>query len=187
VLVTKPISRAKMPSKNRDSRCKARAKNGKPCRAAATAGGLCFFHANPNKASELGRIGGKNKRSIETQSVDPLPKLDKASAIQEAVDRLFADVYAGKLQPKIATGLASLLSLQLRAIETTNLERRIDKMERLLGKAEKALPGPTQPPSPLSQEPRAAGDSGTNALARKPQASEDYLRPDDPSSRWLDS
>jgi hypothetical protein len=51
-----------MTPKNRDSRCKAQAKSGKPCRAAATAGGLCFFHANPDKASELGRIGGRNKR-----------------------------------------------------------------------------------------------------------------------------
>jgi hypothetical protein len=183
MLVTKPISRAKMASKNRDSRCKARAKTGKPCQAAATAGGLCFFHANPRKASELGRIGGKNKRSTETPSVDPLPKLDKASAVQEAVDRLVADVYSGKLQPRVASGLASLLSLQLRAIETTNLERRIAKVEKLLAKAEKAQPERTQPPSPVSQEPRAEGDAATNALARKPQASEESPRTDDPSSR----
>ena len=111
-------------------------------------GRLCFFHANPNKAAELGRIGGKNKRPAGTQSVDPLPKLDQASAVQEAVDRLVADVYAGKVQPRVATGLASLLSLQLRAIETTNLERRIDKIERLLSKAEKSQPGQTS--SPLS-------------------------------------
>jgi len=45
----------KMDAKQNGSRCKARTKAGKPCRAAATAGGLCFFHANPEKASELGR------------------------------------------------------------------------------------------------------------------------------------
>jgi len=37
--------------------CRAKTKNGKPCQAAATEGGLCFFHANPKKASELGQIG----------------------------------------------------------------------------------------------------------------------------------
>ena len=37
--------------------CKAKTKKGSPCRAAATEGGLCFFHANPNKAAELGRVG----------------------------------------------------------------------------------------------------------------------------------
>jgi hypothetical protein len=102
-----------------------------------------------------------------------IPKLDNASAVQEAVDRLVADVYSGKLQPRVATGLASLLSLQLRAIETTNLERRIDKVEKLLSKSEKAQPERTQPSSPVSQELRAEGDAATNALARKPQASEE--------------
>lgn len=169
-----------MTPNNSSSRCQANAKNGEPCRAAATAGGLCFFHANPNKASELGRIGGKNKRPAGTQSVDPLPKLEKASAVQEAVDRLVADVYAGKVEPRVATGLASLLSLQLRAILTTNLERRLDEVERLLSK-EKAQPG--QPPSPLSQELRTQGDATNNARARKPQASEELPRNDDPSSR----
>jgi hypothetical protein len=43
---------------NSSSRCKGQTKSGNPCRAAAIAGGLCFFHANPNKTSELGRIGG---------------------------------------------------------------------------------------------------------------------------------
>ena len=170
-----------MAPKNASSRCQANAKSGEPCRAAATAGGLCFFHANPNKASELGRIGGKNKRPAGTQSVDPLPKLEKASAVQEAVDRLVADVYAGKVEPRVATGLASLLSLQLRAILITNLERRLDKVERLLSKPEKEQTG--QPSSLASQEPRAQEDAATNAPARKPQASEELPRSDDPSSR----
>ena len=53
-----------MIAKKSDSRCQGRTKSGKPCRAAATAGGLCFFHANPNKASELGRIGGRSKHMM---------------------------------------------------------------------------------------------------------------------------
>jgi len=183
-----------MTPKNSNSRCQANAKSGKPCRAAATAGGLCFFHANPKKASALGRIGGKNKRGAATQSVDPLPKLDKASAVQEAVDRLIADVYAGKLQPRVAAGLAPLLSLQLRVLETTDLERRVAKVEKLLAKVEQAEADRTdqkndrwkrerdldQLPSPNSQELRGEGDA---TLARKPQASEESPRTGDPSSR----
>jgi hypothetical protein len=118
-----------MTKKNSDSRCKARTKNGKPCRAAATTGGLCFFHANPNKASELGRIGGRSKRRAAAESVDPLPKLDTAIAVRDAVAQLIADVYAGKLNPRVAAGLAPLMSLQLHAIKTTDLERRIAEME----------------------------------------------------------
>ncbi len=125
-----------MTQKNLDPRCKARAKSGKRCRAAATAGGLCFFHANPNKTSELGRIGGRSKRRSIAENANPLPTLDSALAVRDTVARLIADVYAGRLEPRIAAGLAPLLNLQLRAIETTNLEQRIEKVEKLLAESE---------------------------------------------------
>ena len=41
------------------SRCKARTKAGEPCSAAPREGGLCYLHANPNKATELGRAGSE--------------------------------------------------------------------------------------------------------------------------------
>ena len=88
-----------MSAVKKDHRCKAKTKSGKPCQAAATAGGLCFFHANPDKASELGRIGGRSNRHVSGESADPLPTLDNAIAVRETVARLIADVYAGKLNP----------------------------------------------------------------------------------------
>jgi hypothetical protein len=131
-----------MTSKNSNTRCKARAKSGKTCRAAATASGLCFFHSNPNKASELGRIGGRSKPSAAAETVDPLPKLETAIAVRDAVARLITDVYAGKIQPRVAAGLAPLLSLQLRAIETTDLERRLAKLEKWLAASQGDGPAP---------------------------------------------
>jgi len=125
-----PAKNRNMTPRNRDPRCKALAKSGKPCRAAATSGGLCFFHSNPNKASELGRIGGSRNRHSGAESVDPLPKLETAVAVRDTVARLIEDVYSGKLHPRIAAGLAPLLSLQLRAIETTDFERRLAKLEK---------------------------------------------------------
>ena len=113
------------------TRCKAQTKAGKPCRAAATGGGLCFFHANPNKASELGRIGGRKNRHTAPNG-DPLPTLDSAIAVQDAVNRLICDVYSSKLDPKNASVLASLFTLQLRAIGTADLERRVAELERRL-------------------------------------------------------
>jgi len=120
--------------KDRNSRCKGQTKSGNPCRAAATEGALCFFHGNPNKAAELGQIGGRSKHPFEHS--EPLPKLETAMAVRDAIAQLIADVCAGKLQPRAASCLASLLHLQLRAIETTDLERRIAKVEELLAKAE---------------------------------------------------
>jgi hypothetical protein len=108
---------------NKNMRCSGRTKKGEPCRAAATPGGLCFFHANPNKASELGRIGGRSKGHAAAEITDPLPVLNNAIAVRDTVARLISDVHAGKLQPRVASGLAALLNLQLRTIETvTNLE-----------------------------------------------------------------
>ncbi|SRR5579872_459435 len=119
-----------------DSRCRAQTKSGKPCQAAATSGGLCFFHANPNKASELGRIGGRSKSRLRSEITAPLPKLDKVVAVRDTVEKLIAEVYAGTLHPRVAAGLAPLLNLQLRALEATDLEQRLSKVETLLAEAE---------------------------------------------------
>ena len=120
-----------MTLKTSNSPCQALTKKGKPCRAAATEGGLCFFHANPNKAVELGRIGGK-KNGYMRVGLDPLPNLDNAMAFRDTVARLISDVYAGKLHPRIAAGLAPLMHLQLRVLEKTELEKRLGKLERLM-------------------------------------------------------
>jgi hypothetical protein len=130
-----------MTPRNPDLRCKARAKSGKRCGAAATAGGLCFFHANPNKASELGRIGGRNKRHAAGENVDPLPTLDNALAVRDTVARLVADVYAGRIHPRIATSLALLMNLQLRAIETADFEQRVADLEKRIAEPEDKLNG----------------------------------------------
>lgn len=60
-------------------------------------------------------------------------------AVRDAVARLIADVYAGKVHPRIAAGLAPLMNLQLRAIETADLELRVAKLERPLAQAEDKL------------------------------------------------
>ena len=103
-------------------------KSGKRCRAAATAGGLCFFHANPNKASELGRIGGRRNGHSAVVDSDPLPAVYTARAVQGTIARLLNDLLAGKIHPSVAGTMASLLNLQLRAIEATDHEVQIAKL-----------------------------------------------------------
>jgi hypothetical protein len=122
--------RRQMDHKQREKRCKGRTRAGKPCPAAATPGGLCYFHANPNKAAELGQIGGRSKRPVGTENADPLPTLDNAMAVRDAVNRLIADVHSGKIPLKTAAGLAPLLHLQLDAIKITDIDLRLFKLER---------------------------------------------------------
>jgi len=100
-------------------------------------GGLCYFHANPAKAAELGRIGGrKHGLAPNTSSSEPLPKIETTSAVKEAVAQLIADLRFGRLHPRMASGLASLLNLQLRVIQETNLEQRVARLERLLAESD---------------------------------------------------
>jgi hypothetical protein len=80
--------------------CSALTKAGNPCRAAATKEGLCFLHANPEKASELGRIGGRKKRGGVAE-LDPLPPLDSAAAICRSLAQLAEEVRSGKVDPKV--------------------------------------------------------------------------------------
>lgn len=88
------------------NRCKALTKAGKACRASAMPGGLCFFHANPNKAAELGRIGGRRKIGSFDKNSEPLPILDNARGVRDTVARLISDIYEGKRHPSIGAGLA---------------------------------------------------------------------------------
>jgi hypothetical protein len=111
------------------NRCKALTKAGKSCRAAATDGGLCYFHGNPEKAVELGRIGGRGNRHA-TADASSLPPLETTAAVRKVLAQLVDDVYVGRLHPRIASGLAPLLSLQLRVIENSDLERRLRALER---------------------------------------------------------
>jgi hypothetical protein len=63
-------------------------------------------------------------------------KINTAMAVRKTVGRLIADLYAGKLHPRIAAGLAPLMNLQLRAIKTADLEQRMVRIENLLAKSE---------------------------------------------------
>jgi|SRR5215469_608836 len=113
----------------RERRCKARTKAGKPCEAAPTAGGLCFFHGNPNKAVELGRKGGRRKHFSSSENPDPLPKLNTMLDVHDAAARLFMEVLNGQVQPRVAAVAAQLLSVQLRAMgmKTDELLARLEK------------------------------------------------------------
>lgn len=120
----------------RRARCQGRTKANKPCQAWAGPGGLCFFHANPNQASELGRKGGsRSKGQAIGEGADSLPTLDNAIAVRDTAARLFTDVYSGKLDHKIAAVLENFLSLQVRLIQMTDLEQRLAKVEKAYAEA----------------------------------------------------
>ena len=119
-----------MKNQRKQNRCQALNKDGKPCGAAAMPGGLCFFHANPKKAAQLGRIGGRSHRQGAAAFAVLVPRLDTASGVQETISWMIQEVCAGRLDPKVPASTAPLLTLQLRTIELTSLERRLAELEK---------------------------------------------------------
>jgi hypothetical protein len=114
--------------------CQGKTKSGKPCRAYATEGGLCFFHANPNKASELGAVGGRKNRHLTDETADTLPALDNnLPDLRTELSRLYSEVRSGKTSPKTAVTLASLLTLldrQNQAAEMQVLRRAYAALQK---------------------------------------------------------
>ncbi len=155
-----------MAAKNK-SRCKAKTRAGKPCGAAATACGLCFFHANPDKARELGRSGGRKNRRSGSQNLDPSFTLDTARAIRDAGERLFKEVRAGEVTPRTAEALASILRLQGSVIPVTDLEQRVQELERQLAEKSKSGDGAGEAfPLDSGELPKAASLARRQAQPR---------------------
>jgi hypothetical protein len=151
-----PMDRLKM-----KSRCKSQTKAGEPCGGAPTPCGLCFFHANPEKAVELGRIGGRSKRhSVVADGGDPLPPLDTTIAVRDRGNRLFDDVIAGKVPPRVAAVLVSLLNLQMRAIYIADLEPRLARLEQQPNLTDSTANEPTTVDDQERESKAASGEFG---------------------------
>jgi hypothetical protein len=108
--------------------CKALTKGGKPCRAAPTEGGFCFLHTNPEKASELGRIGGRKKYHTVT-GLNPLLKLNSAAAICSSVAQIAEELHSGQLDAKVASTFAQLARLLLQALPAADVEKERNNIE----------------------------------------------------------
>ena len=111
--------------------CRARTKAGKPCKAAAVDGGLCAFHADPQRAAQLGRMGGsKNCRCYPLRSeTEPLRPPQTAKEVKDFLAEAMAGIHTGRLEPRVGSVIAYLGTALLKAIETTDHQERIEALE----------------------------------------------------------
>ncbi len=112
------------------SRCGGKTKQGNPCAAAATDSGYCYFHTNPEMAARLGQAGGRKNRHVVSDAPRPLPQIDSISAVKVAVAQMIDDVYAKRLHPRTAAGLAPLFNTMLRLLSAEETERRVKELEK---------------------------------------------------------
>ena len=122
-------------SKGTRKRCKGVTRSGTPCKAWAMEGGLCYFHANPDKASELGKRGGRAKGPTASPGgaaeyiARPLKSVDD-------VTRLLADTIndlrSGTIDSRLANTVGFLATGMLKALQQGDLEGRLRGMEAVL-------------------------------------------------------
>ena len=105
------------PSKAAKKRCKGVTKNGTACTAWAMEGGLCYFHANPDKAAELGRNGGRRRQLSYEQSMEHIAVPESAADVRRILAETMAEVKAGRMDPKVANTVAYIATVLLRAYE----------------------------------------------------------------------
>jgi len=94
------------PSKAARKRCKGVTKNGTACTAWAMEGGLCYFHANPDKAAALGRNGGRHRKQTYELASDHIAVPESAADVKRMLAETMAEVKAGKMGPPSPPRLA---------------------------------------------------------------------------------
>ena len=57
-------------------------------------GGLCYFHANPDKATELGQRGGRRRQHTYEQSTKDIAPPESAADVRRMLAETMAEVKA---------------------------------------------------------------------------------------------
>ncbi len=110
-------------------RCRATTKAGEPCPVAATASGMCYLHDDPRRAAEMGRRGGLKNRRVIPDDTTEIPPLNTAEDVRAMLAQAAADLRCRKIEPRVATSLGQLANSLLKAIEVSDLEKRLAKLE----------------------------------------------------------
>jgi hypothetical protein len=112
-------------------RCESVTRNGRACPAKPIAGGrFCFFH-EPTVASERSaarKRGGRNKVQVPTRDA-PHVSLDNAGGLRRLLESTINEVRRGEITPKVASVIGYLATIDLKVIETCDLERRLADLE----------------------------------------------------------
>jgi len=104
--------------------CQATRKDGRPCTAFAVRQGRCVGHLP--SAIEARRKGGRQRARIaRLHSLVPTRLL----TVYDALDDALKEVHGGKIDPRIATAMASLAGAMVRVLTAGELEERVRRLE----------------------------------------------------------
>lgn len=109
--------------------CTAKNRHGRSCGAWALSGSdKCSLHSDPERAR---RMATKRRRNLGTLAAErhALEPPRTATDVRNALAETMAQVHGGQLDPRTANTLAYVGSSLLRAIEISDLERRLGALE----------------------------------------------------------
>jgi hypothetical protein len=139
--------------------CKANTKRGRPCRAAAGEGGLCFLHANPASARALGQLGGRRNRRVPVLDIE-VPETMTYRDLSRLNAQAMNLLLMGKMQPRVAAALSQLSNSQLKVLHGAELEARVATLETQLASEDART-------SSKPHEDDASPASGVNDVEQK--------------------
>lgn len=114
--------------------CVATTKSGRACHCAALPDdphGMCFWHS-PDRAGERATAqirGGHTRMHAVGIRNAPTVRLDSVEEVKNVLADVITKVRRGQLEPKAANSLGYLLMQGLKAVEMSNIDRRLKALE----------------------------------------------------------
>ena len=108
--------------------CRAIKLDGNPCKAwASKTTGLCPLHSE--NSHQIHVLGGKSKSRAHQLETRIHPKL---KPMVELLSKSAVQVHAGEITPAQGSAIASIATALIKAVESTELQTRLDELERKL-------------------------------------------------------
>jgi hypothetical protein len=115
-------------------RCEATTRDGGQCRASALTGERrCLLHGNAGAARQLGAKGGR-RRAIRASRLKKLATPQTASDVKKHLGQLVQDLRCGDVDARTGNAIVYALGTMLKAIEATELEIRVARLEQALSR-----------------------------------------------------
>ncbi|HKH97513.1 MAG TPA: hypothetical protein VJ999_00275 [Candidatus Sulfotelmatobacter sp.] len=110
--------------------CNHKKRDGERCGARALTGqNRCAIHAQPGRAAQLGSKGGRRRTTYRSDDLREFAAPKTAADLRDLLAESIIEIRAGKLDPRIANALGYLGASYLRALEVSDIEKRLDALE----------------------------------------------------------
>jgi hypothetical protein len=111
--------------------CQKKKRDGRRCGASALTGKkYCALHSEPGRAALLGSKGGRRRTVDSPEALKDFPTPKSAADLRDLLAQSIIEIRAGTLDPKLANSISYLGVGFLRALDVSDVERRLDALEQ---------------------------------------------------------